>query len=264
MKRAGLTLVELLVVFAVIALLMALLVPVLQSFRRQAKAVLCGSNIRELLIGLAAYEAENEILPFGFKDSLTPPPGGRPGGHGYDRMGWWWFNYITDYSTKDKGKGTSLLCPSRCLTNPKLKDNVLCGNYGVNLSICKSSSGRKSRDEFIGMPLCTTDISHPDQTLLIVDSGYSIINWWHAADIPPASLGNTIIEDTAYIPGLKVNKERNLWPGQEHDAIYGRHPNKTVNVGFADGRVKCIKADDLLVEKTEDDYKNRLPLWRPK
>ena len=185
----------------------------------------------------------------------------------YDKPGWWWFNYITDYSTKNKGKGTTLLCPSKHLTNPRLERNILCGNYGVNLSVCKSASGRRSRAEFIGTPLRTTDIPHPDQTLLIVDSGYSIINWWHAADIAFGSLGNTRIEDTAYIPGLKINKERNLWPGQEQDAIYGRHTNKTVNVGFADGHVKCIKADDLLVEKiekTEDDYKNRSPLWRPK
>lgn len=264
MKRAGFTLIELLVVIATIALLMALSVPVLQSSRRQARTVLCGSNIRELLIGLAAYEAENEILPLGFEDSLTPPPGGYPGYFQYDKKGWWWFNYITDYSRKNKGKGTVLLCPSKHLTNPKLKNNVLCGNYGVNLSVFKRAFGRKSQAEFIGMPLRTTDILYSDQTLLIVDSGYSVINWWHAADIPPVSLGNTGIEDTAYIPGLKINEERNLWPGQEHDAIYGRHPNKTVNVGFADGHVKCIKADDLLVEKTADGYKNRSPLWRPK
>jgi len=149
------------------------------------------------------------------------------------------------------------------LQEPLLKYNILCGNYGVNWSICKSSDDRQShREEFIGTPLSTSDIPRPGETLLIVDSGYSLISWWHAADEPPIPLGDTIIEDTAYIPGLWINKKRDLWPGQEQDAIYGRHPHKTVNIGFTDGHVSRSKADDLFVEKTGSGYKNHL--WVPK
>ena len=168
------------------------------------------------------------------------------------------------FFNKADSKKTVLRCPSKRLNSPKLKNNILCGNYGVNQSICKSSRGRRSRAEFIGTPLSTSNILRPVETLLIVDSGYSIINWWHATDVPPVSLGSTIIEDTAYVPGLWINKERDLWPGQEYDAINGRHPNKTVNVGFADSHVSRKKADDLLVEKTGNDYKNRSPLWLPR
>jgi len=50
----------------------------------------------------------------------------------------------------------------------------------------------------------------------------------------------------------------------QQDAIYGRHPNKTVNVGFADGHVSRTKANDLFVEKTNDGYTNKSPLWVPK
>jgi hypothetical protein len=35
-------------------------------------------------------------------------------------------------------------------------------------------------------------------------------------------------------------------------------------VGFADGHISRIKVDDLFVEKTADDYKNKIPLWVPK
>ena len=74
-----------------------------------------------------------------------------------------------------------------------------------------------------------------------------------------------MIEDSSYVPGLTINKERtNLWFGQEKDAIEGRHPGKTVNVGFADGHVSQKQADQLLVEETEGSYKNRTPLWRPR
>ena len=271
MKRNGFTLVELLVVIGIIALLMGIAVPALQKSRQMAKAVVCGSNIKQLLLALFSYESDNQHLPFGFDDTRIsdPPPGGWPGYIQYDRMGWWWFNYISDYSTKNKGEGTCLLCPSKKLQDAKLKDNVLCGNYGINTSICKYTNGRGSRAEFIGTPLRLTDIANPVRTLLIVDSGYSIINWTHATDTlpvttPPFTL-SSMMEDTAYIPGMKINEEKtNLWPGQITDATVGRHPGKTVNVGFADGHLSRENADTLFVEKTADDYRNRSPLWRPR
>jgi prepilin-type N-terminal cleavage/methylation domain-containing protein/prepilin-type processing-associated H-X9-DG protein len=264
MKRRGFTLVELLVVIVIIALLMAILVPLLQNSREHTKATLCGSNIRQLVLGLAMYETENETFPHAFNDTpMEPPPGGYAGYFQYDRIGWRWFNHIIDYSRKDSNKNSVIWCPSRRINNRRLKNNVLCGNYGVNQSVCKSSRGRRSHAEFSGTPLGSTDITYPAQTLLIVDSGYSMITWWHATDAPPVPLGNTIIEDAAYIPGLRINRDRDLWPGQEEDAINDRHSQKTVNVGFVDGHVSRKKANDLFVEKTADSYKNLNPLWRP-
>lgn len=263
----GFTLVELLVVIAIIALLMAMLAPLLRNSREHTKATLCGSNIKQLVLGLAMYETENQAFPYALDTAplnRPPPPGGYPGDAAFDKRGWWWFNYIADYSKKNKGKRTVLRCPSKQLRNLKLKKNVLCGNYGVNQSVCKSSSGRRSHAKFIGTPLGSSDIPRPAQTLLIVDSGYSMISWWHATDAPPLPLGNTTIEDAAYIPGLRINKERNLWSGQEGDAIRGRHPNQTVNIGFVDGHTRRIKADGLLVEKTNNGFKNHHPLWVPK
>ena len=264
MKWRGFTVIELLVIISIIAFLTAILLPSLQNSKRQAKAVLCGSNVKQLVLGLISYETENETFPHAFDNTLLePPPGGYPGLFEYDRTGWWWFNHIIDFSIKDLGKTSVVWCPSRQIRNTKLKYNVLSGNYGVNQSICKSSAGSKSRAEFIGTPLRAVDILYPGQTLLLIDAGYSMINWWHATDSPPTLLGNTI-EDTAYIPGLWINKDRALWLGQEEDAIYGRHPNKTVNVGFADGHTSREKADDLFVRKTNDEYKNLYPLWLPR
>ena len=265
MRRTAFTLVELLVVIAIIALLLAVLAPSLRSSKEQARAISCGSNIKQLLIGLKMYGDENETFPYSFdiQPGQGPPPGGYAGNIAYDRTGWWWFNYISDYSQKNEGRNQAIWCPSRQIKDTEL-DFVLHSNYGANQSVCKSSQGRASRAEFIGIPLRESEIAHSSRTLLIVDSGYSTITWWHAADTPPAALGNSIIVDTAYVPGLCINKERDLWPGQERDAIYGRHPNKTVNAGFVDGHVDRTQADKLLVEETGDGYKNCSPLWRPK
>jgi len=263
MKRSCFTLIELLVVIATLTLLIAILLPSLHISRRHAKALLCSSNIKQLVLGLIMYETENDTFPYAFDESpLDPPLGGYAGNSAYDRMGWWWFNYTSNYSRKNKGKKAALWCPSRRIGDLKF-DYVLHGNYGVNQSVCKSSRGRKSHAEFIGTPLSSSDVPHPSQTLLIVDSGYSLISWWHVTDVPPVLLDSTI-EDTAFVPGLWINKDKNLWPGQELDAINGRHPKKNVNVGFADGHVNRTKADDLFIEKTEAGYKNRIPLWLPK
>lgn len=264
MRRPSFTIVEVLVIIAVIALLMAIASPAFQSARLHTGAALCSMNIKRLTEGLLTYEAANDSFPYGFDDTpMASPPGGYPGNAVFDGMGWWWFNFTGGFYKPSAGKKTVLRCPSKKLMNRRLKNNILCGNYGVNQSICKSKEGRRSHAEFIGAPLARNDIQWPGKTLLIVDSGYSLINWWHAAENPPVSLDNTMIEDTAYIPGLRINKGRELWPGQERDAINGRHPNKTVNIGFADGHLRRVKADELLAGKTISPYTSPGPFWLP-
>jgi prepilin-type processing-associated H-X9-DG protein len=268
MRRFGLTLIELILVIGIIAVLFALLAPSLQRSRLQAKAVVCMSNIRQLNSAFSMYVTDSGNFPYGFDNPLplNPPAGGYAG---YtqdpirDRAGWWWFNYLEDIYKKNMGSKTVLQCPSKQIKYPKFKDDILCGNYGVNLSICKMSTGNADPN-FVGKPKELSEIPHPAWTLLIVDSGYAIISWWHAADSFTAMLGNKSIEDTAYVPGLSINRQRQFKPEQEIDAFYGRHPQITVNVGFADGHVARTKAEDLLVKKTPDgNYENRFPLWTP-
>lgn len=56
----GFTLIELLVVIAIITLLMALLVPALSLVRKQAKAMICQSRLRQWGTILAMYAQDNE------------------------------------------------------------------------------------------------------------------------------------------------------------------------------------------------------------
>jgi prepilin-type N-terminal cleavage/methylation domain-containing protein/prepilin-type processing-associated H-X9-DG protein len=264
MESRGLTLVELLVVMSVVAVLFAFLFPALHSSREQAKATRCAANLRQLLLELHAYEAENESLPYGFDGTrTTPPPGGYLGNTMIDIPGWWWLNYMGAVRHKSLSDLGAVRCPSKRLGDPRLTLDVLCGNYGVNLSLCKSASYVYDDEMLVGTPVATGNIHNPGSTLLIVDSGYSTICWWHAAQEPPVEFGSAI-QDAAYIPGLEINKDKTLWAGQAHDAVGGRHPGKTVNVGFADGHISRVKASELLVERTGENEWSHRPLWSPK
>jgi prepilin-type N-terminal cleavage/methylation domain-containing protein/prepilin-type processing-associated H-X9-DG protein len=59
-SAAGFTLVELLVVIGIIALLMGILLPSISGSRRQARALQCASNIRQLCTAIFGYAAENK------------------------------------------------------------------------------------------------------------------------------------------------------------------------------------------------------------
>jgi prepilin-type N-terminal cleavage/methylation domain-containing protein len=64
MKKKAFTLIELLVVVAIIALLIAILLPALGRAREMGRRAQCGSNIRQIGLGLNTYAQENgERLP---------------------------------------------------------------------------------------------------------------------------------------------------------------------------------------------------------
>jgi type II secretory pathway pseudopilin PulG len=57
--------VELLLVIAIIALLLALLIPSVQSVRERARLLQCGNNIKQVAIAIQAYENQHGRLPAG-------------------------------------------------------------------------------------------------------------------------------------------------------------------------------------------------------
>lgn len=63
-KHAGFTLIELLVVITIIAILAAILFPVLGRAKRVAKRTVCVSNMRQCAMALRMYQDDYNRLPF--------------------------------------------------------------------------------------------------------------------------------------------------------------------------------------------------------
>jgi len=64
-RRTGFTLVELLVVVAIIGVLVALLLPAVQSARESARRVACGNNVRQLALGCLQHLDQQGFFPSG-------------------------------------------------------------------------------------------------------------------------------------------------------------------------------------------------------
>ena len=61
--RAAFTLIELLIVLAIIAVLAALLFPVLRAAREQARRTVCASNLHQIGLALTMYRQDCDELP---------------------------------------------------------------------------------------------------------------------------------------------------------------------------------------------------------
>src|SRR6476661_8304607 len=71
-RPSAFTLIELLIVMAIIALLIALLLPAVQAIRETASKTTCTNNLKQIGIGLINYNTSHASFPYSHVDANTP------------------------------------------------------------------------------------------------------------------------------------------------------------------------------------------------
>ncbi len=247
--RHGFTLVELLVVVAIIALLISLLLPALSKARTVARDMVCKSNQRQLGLWGRVWAAEhNDVLPHNGWSGSTPTGnyyGAQPGDADRHLLPGAWYTKHPGFAGLG-GKGITRVGPnyyaidgSNSLHCPQLVANIdvwwwegVFSHYSLNWWM----GGRRAAGLNEGPEVPRTSI--------LTGSA-----WWFAdADMWPAAGTYSIYNQfTLHDPDYAIRQARGQrpWPYEFSDSMV-THPNQQANFLFGDGHVAAMTGDEVL------------------
>lgn len=248
-RRHGFTLVELLVVVAVIALLLAILLPSLNKAKQQAQAVSCASQLRQIGTAFYAYASENQgyLTPFNLhKTSPASESAQIPYNYwadllvngGYLGSG----NEVAPYDNKGKYRKGVLMCPTAMRIPNKAGAYTWAstgGSYGVNISH-RSDPNLKLFDYAYSRSF--SQLRRTSQTLLLTETREQALTDPITENQRPSYL---------YCP---------LHPGSSVDWVVGteeaspRHIGMTINTLRMDGHVTVMQPYDEIRNDADDMF----------
>ncbi len=233
----GFTLIEILVVVAIISLLAAILFPVFARARENARRASCQSNMKQIGLGLLQYIADyDETLPYSFYGTFGDST---PVGSASDNYKW--MDAIFPYVKSE----AIFNCPSDSATNTyHYRDSVNYGSYGLNGAygsvITDSQTPPRSANNLL---VRMSAVEVPASTVWATDNNNSV------SDTNTGGSQGFFWASPATNPTISHTNPRQL------QNIVERHLD-TTNVLYCDGHVKAQKLDALSRTTTLVDPKD--------
>ncbi|MGH7176805.1 MAG: prepilin-type N-terminal cleavage/methylation domain-containing protein [Tepidisphaeraceae bacterium] len=225
----GFSLPELLVVIGIVAVVVAITLPVIRQVRRHSQRTLCASNLHQLGIAFACYAAENRgYMPRYAEDYVDP-------------SGPLWVIAVTPYiavprnwSWQDLSRASVLQCPSH-------------PTEGIPTAFVLNCFAFETAPGWGG--------AFPVQVGRIKRAG--ALPWLlEAPDLFNTRFYNAFYDDIYFEPMHIIASPAHLRRGAAARVSVDRHNGATSNVLFLDGHVTATHERDLSLESFDDGLRS--------